>query len=131
MFAESGVADEILDAMEEPFAAWLRWRLGDGSYIGFVAEDEGAVVGGIGLRLMEWPPGPLHPSQDKRGYILNVFVEPKFRGRGIAGRLIQRAEEEFRRLGITYEVLHATEAGRRVYEKLGWVASPEMGRALG
>src|ERR1700731_3183292 len=127
MFAESGVPEATLSAMEQPFAAWLAWRLGDGSYMGFLAEEGAAVAGGIGLRLIEWPPGPLHPYEDRRGYILNVFVEPAFRGRGVATQLMLRAEEEFRRLGVTYEVLHATEAGRKVYEKLGWAATPEMG----
>jgi GNAT superfamily N-acetyltransferase len=131
MFAESGVAPATLDAMEGPFAIWLERQLADGSYFGFIAEENSAVVAGIGLRLIEWPPGPLHPATDQRGYILNVYVEPGFRGRGIATELMTRADEEFRRLGVVYEMLHATEMGRKVYERLGWTASPEMGKTLG
>jgi len=131
MFAENGVAAETLDFMGGPFAAWLGPRIEDGSYFGFVAEDDGAVVAGIGLRLTDWPPSPLHPTREVRGYILNVYVEPAFRGRGLARELMQRAEEEFRRRGVTYVTLHASAMGRPVYEKLGWAATTEMAKALG
>jgi GNAT superfamily N-acetyltransferase len=130
MFAEMGMETASLDAMREPFAAWLAPRLKDGRYFGFMAEDAGAVVAGIGLMLLDWPPGPNHPTSDVRGYILNVFVEPEFRGQGIARTLMQRAEEAFRARGVVYEMLHASAMGRPVYDGLGWTMTNEMGKAL-
>ena len=120
-----------LDAMREPFAAWLAPRLEDGRYFGFVAEDGGAVVAGIGLILLDWPPHFLHPESGVRGYILNVYVEAEYRGQGLAQELMQHAEEAFRERGVAFEVLHASQMGRPVYEKLGWAVMPEMGKALG
>lgn len=131
MFEEAGFAAATLDEMDGPFAAWLAPRLEDGRYFGFVAEDEGAVIAGIGLVLLDWPPHPLHPATMQRGYILNVFVEPAYHGRGLALELMLRAEEEFRTRGVTYAVLHASALGRPVYEKLGWAATAEMAKALG
>lgn len=130
MFAENSVSEETLDLMDDSFAAWLAPRLADGSYFGFVAEVDGVVVGGVGLRLIDWPPSPLHPTREMRGYILNVFVEQAYRGRGIARELMQRAEADFRARGVTYETLHASAMGRPVYEKLGWSATMELGKAL-
>ena len=130
MFAENGVDAASLDAMAAPFAAWLRERLEDGRYFGFMAEEDGAVIAGIGLFLLDWPPHYRHPESAQRGYILNVYVEPAYRGRGLAAELMERAEEEFRRRGVGFEVLHASEMGRPVYEKLGWSAMPEMGKVL-
>jgi len=131
MFAEMGFDIARLDAMREPFAGWLKPRLEDGRYFGFVAEDAGVVVAGIGLLLLDWPPGPNHPTSDVRGYILNVYVEPEFRRHGIARTLMQRAEEEFLARGVVYEMLHASTIGRPVYEGLGWTMTNEMGKALG
>ena len=37
---------------------------------------------------------------------------------------------EFARRGLTYAVLHATEAGRPLYEQLGWEPTAEMARRL-
>jgi GNAT superfamily N-acetyltransferase len=130
MFAENDVSSAALDAMAEPFASWLGPRLADGRYFGLMAEDSGAVVGGIGLILLDFPPHFLHPGSGMRGYILNVYVEPSHRGRGLAKELVLRGEEEFRRRGVVFEVLHASAMGRPVYESLGWMAMPEMGKAL-
>ena len=130
MFAENDVSSAALDAMAAPFAAWLRPRLADGRYFGVMAEESGAVVGGIGLTVLDFPPHWLHPENGERGYILNVYVELSYRGQGLAKELVLRAEEEFRRRGVVFEVLHASAMGRPVYEKLGWMAMPEMGKAL-
>jgi len=130
MFAENKVPLVDLDAMAEPFAAWLIPRLADGRYFGFVAEAGGRIVAGVGLMLLDWPPHSLHPESALRGYILNVYVEPKFRGAGLAKELMHRAEDEFRRRGVGFEVLHASAMGRALYEGLGWSAMPEMGKAL-
>jgi GNAT superfamily N-acetyltransferase len=131
MFADNGFAATTLDAMDGPFAAWLAPKLADGSYFGFVAEDAGAVVAGIGLVLVDWPPHPLHPLNDERGYILNVYVEPSHRGTGLAVELMRRSMEEFERRGVPYVTLHASGMGRPVYEKLGWSTTTEMAKALG
>ena|SRR5579859_284755 len=130
MFAENGADEAALEAMAAPFAGWVQQRLEDGRYFGFVAEDGGAVVAGIGLFVLDWPPHYLHPESAERGYILNVYVETAYRGRGLALELMTRAEEEFRRRGVQFEVLHASGMGRPVYEKLGWMAMPEMGKVL-
>jgi len=130
MFEEAGKGPAALDAMKAPFADWLMPRLEDGRYFGFVVEDDGAVIAGVGLMLLDWPPHPLHPESCTRGYVLNVFVEPAYRGRGIAVELMLAAEAEFRRRGVVYQVLHASELGRPVYERLGWEVSPEMGKAV-
>lgn len=80
MFRDAGRDDEELATMTEHFRPWLLPRLRDGSYFGFVLEDQGRPIAGIGLMLIAWPPHPLHPTQDRRGYVLNVYVEPDYAG---------------------------------------------------
>lgn len=122
MFRDAGRAQALLDAMAEPFRDWLEPRLADGRYFGFIAECDGQAVGGIGLMVLEWPPHPLHPTQDRRGYVLNVYVEPTHRGQGIARALMKAGEAEFQNRGIAFLVLHATEQGRPLYEAMAWTA---------
>lgn len=130
MFRDAGRSDDVLSPMTTHFREWVRPRLQDGSYFGFVMLDDGAPVAGIGLMLIEWPPHPEHPASDKRGYVLNVFVEPAYRKRGLARELMKLADEEFVRRGVGYAVLHATQKGRPLYQGLGWNGTTEMAKTL-
>ena len=130
MFREAGHPAGALAAMAEPFREWLSARLADRTYFGFVAEHAHQPAGAIGLMTIGWPPHPVHPLDDRRGYVLNVFVELGFRGRGIARNLLAEGEREFQRRGVTYLVLHSTKAGRPLYEHAGWRDTTEMGKAL-
>ncbi|OEC38662.1 GNAT family acetyltransferase [Pseudomonas sp. 1D4] len=131
MFLEAGGDPAALRVMTEHLCPWLRVRLEDGRYYGFMAMDEGSPAAGIGLMSIDWPPHPAHPTQDQRGYVLNVYVEPAYRRRGLATALMKLAEAEFARRGLGFAVLHATEVGRPVYQALGWAATREMTKTLG
>ncbi|MBA3762926.1 MAG: GNAT family N-acetyltransferase [Chthoniobacterales bacterium] len=60
------------------------------------------------------------------GTVLNVFTEPEWRRRGVAGLLMQRIINWSRDAGLDGLTLHAADAGRTLYEKLGFVATNEM-----
>jgi GNAT superfamily N-acetyltransferase len=62
--------------------------------------------------------------------VLNVYVEPSHRQRGIARTLMDRAEAEFRGRGLPYAILHATEMGRPLYAGRGWAPTTEMAKAV-
>jgi ribosomal protein S18 acetylase RimI-like enzyme len=125
-----GRSDESLRAMTASFRVWVEPRLGDGSYFGYIVEEDGAAVAGIGLMIIDWPPHPLHPNEDKRGYVLNVFVEPSHRKRGLAKMLTGLGEAEIARRGVSFAVLHATRMGRPLYEQAGWTRTAEMSKRV-
>ncbi|MGY4495433.1 GNAT family N-acetyltransferase [Pseudomonas sp. TE3610] len=131
MFLEAGGEPDALRVMTEHFRPWLQDRLDDGRYYGFVLCDADQAVASIGLMTIDWPPHPSHPTMDRRGYVLNVFVEPAYRRRGLASALMQIAEAEFAGRGITFAVLHATAVGKPVYEQIGWMGTSEMAKAFG
>jgi GNAT superfamily N-acetyltransferase len=130
MFRDAGRADAVLAAMAGPFRLWLAPRLADGRYFGWMAEHEGSPVAGLGMMSIDWPPHPSHPTQDARGYILNVYVEPEHRRHGLAKALMAKATDEAARRGLAHLVLHATEKGRPLYETLGWRRTTEMSLTL-
>jgi ribosomal protein S18 acetylase RimI-like enzyme len=112
---------------------YLRRALPSGEYLAWVAESAGAareVIGGAGVQLRTILPRPgaggagieLGPE----AIVLNVYVVPAWRRRGVAEALMRTllatlAERKVRRI-----VLHASDAGRRLYERLGFVATNEM-----
>lgn len=127
MFLDAGHTEaRLLDVMSERFEPWLRVRLSQGRYLGWLAVDEDRVAGGLGLLLLDWPPHPLDPWQAQRAYLLNMYVEPEYRRQGLGSRLIDAALMEVRRRKIRVTSLHATEAGRPLYASKGFKATNEM-----
>lgn len=126
MFREMGrCKDASLSTMSRNFAPWVEQRLASGIYLGWIAEVEGRPVASAGLFLMDWPPHYLDGGAT-RGYLLNVYVEPPYRGRGMAKALARIAMGECRQRNIQMLTLHASDAGRPVYESLGFIAGNEM-----
>lgn len=130
MFREAGWDMIAISAMAVPFREWLAPRLSDGRYFGFMVEEDGRTIAGIGLLELTWPPHPSHPQDDRRGYVLNLYVEPAYRKNGVARRLMLESQAELTRRGLSYAILHATANGRKLYEKLGWASTSEMAMPL-
>ena len=88
--------------------------------------DDGRPVASAGLLILDWPPHPLDPTSEHRGYLLNVYVEPEYRRRKLASHLIEMALAEARRRKIRVVALHSTEEGQRLYESNGFRQTNEM-----
>jgi GNAT superfamily N-acetyltransferase len=126
MFADAGMADESqLTQMVEHFLPWVRAKLEDGSYVGWLTEADGRLVAGAGLWVMEWPPHYLDP-EPRRAYLLNFYVAPEMRGRGLARALLALAVDEAKVRGIKVVTLHASKFGKPIYEQNGFAMSNEM-----
>ncbi len=127
MFVDAGRVDNrVLDVMDEHFKPWLLTMMESGKYVGWLALDGEQVIGGAGLLLLDWPPHPLDPTSGQRGYLLNVYVEPPYRRKHLASRLIELALAEARRRKIHVVSLHSTDAGRPLYESNGFRTTNEM-----
>jgi GNAT superfamily N-acetyltransferase len=127
MFAEIGHGDPaVMEAGKAQYTEWLRERLLNGRYQGWLMEcGSGEVVAGVGLWLLEWPGGvvDLVPF---RGYVFNVWTEPVHRRNGLSRQLMGMLLEASREQGILRVYLHASDAGRKLYELLGFSPSNEM-----
>ena len=117
--------DDRLQAMCVAFLPWVRDRIKRGRYSGWFAVEGGEVIAGLGMMLLDWPPHVLH-LEPNRACIFNVFTEPPYRRKGIARRLIETALDEAKRRGLTIVTLHASEDGRPLYARLGFVPTNEM-----
>jgi GNAT superfamily N-acetyltransferase len=61
-----------------------------------------------------------------RGNILNVYTCPQSRRKGLARKLTERAIEWCRANRVGTVILHASDAGRPLYQSMGFVPSNEM-----
>jgi GNAT superfamily N-acetyltransferase len=127
MFAEVGLgAADTLATMSHNFRPWVERMMAAGKYVGWVVEDDGQPVASAGFFELDWPPHPFDPACEARGYLLNFWVETSHRRRGLAKELVKLAVAESRRRGFRVTTLHASDAGRPVYESLGFRGSKEM-----
>lgn len=118
--------DDALDLMEQAAREYFEAAVAENSYRGFLAvDDHGEVIGGGGIVISAWP-GQFHQRSPRRAMILNMYVEREYRRRGIARALMESMiawcrENDFANVG-----LHASEAGRPLYEQLGFKPTNEM-----
>lgn len=131
---DSGSADEV--ARRSELAALLGPDLASGALIAWIAEAEGLAAGQSALRLTRYraengsrefafgeqrlAPGPAGRAAALEGELMNVYVRPEFRRRGVGAALVAAAIDEARALGLRRITLQGTEDSRRIYERAGF-----------
>ena len=90
------------------------------SHIAYLVFDGTRLVGSGGVSFFQVMPTYHNPS-GYRAYIMNMYTHPEYRRRGIALRTLDLLVEEARSRGITSISLEATDMGRPLYEKYGFV----------
>ena len=65
-------------------------------------------------------PGASRRSRPRRAWILNVYVRPDFRRRGIARAIMENLVQWCESQGFDCVCRHASNDGRPLYEKLGF-----------
>jgi GNAT superfamily N-acetyltransferase len=140
MFRDMGrIPVELVPALEEATLLYLREAVPIGEYFAWLAsphEDRSTIVAGAGVqvrRVLPFPPMESPVTRIARGrqaIVLNVYTEPAWRRRGIAKLLMDHVIAWARSGQLDGLVLHASDDGRALYEKLGFVQTNEM-RYLG
>jgi GNAT superfamily N-acetyltransferase len=134
MFREMGVLDAALYArLVDAARDYFTRALPTGEYYGWLAtplSSAATVVAGAGVQVRELMPRPDAPGTaliaGPQALVVNVYTEPSWRRRGLAELLMRHILGWARDRAIGSVVLHASADGRRLYEKLGFVATNEM-----
>lgn len=133
MFQDMGnVSGNAFEILRTKARTQLKEWIDDGDYVGWLAtpsDKPEMVIGGAGVQLQPILPRPLDVStigKGRQGTIVNVFTEPQWRRRGIAGLLIREIISWSRNEHLDRLALHASDEGRSIYQRLGFIASNEM-----
>jgi GNAT superfamily N-acetyltransferase len=97
-------------------------KLPTGEFLVWFAEYDGEIVGTGGLIFSHRPPTPSNTSA-LQAYVLNMYTVPNCRGRGIATMLLVHIIEYVKTTPAKRIILHASEMGQHIYEKLGFKSS--------
>lgn len=91
------------------------------SFIAFLAEKDGQAISTVYMAVAEMPANPAFIT-GKTATILNVFTYPEYRRKRIATKLLTMMINEAKAMNISYLELSATDSGKQLYEKLGFVS---------
>ena len=126
MFREIGGSDaDLVDHFELASRTYFQNALAAGTYHGIFAELHREVIAGGGIVIVDWPGSPLN-FEPKRAWILNVYVEPHARRRGLARIIMHTLIDWCKRNEFQSVALHPSEQGRALYENLGFRKTNEM-----
>ena len=132
MFREMGTECDYA-AMADACTRWYLEAVPAGIYRGWMVEEHGGgshagevtrVVGGGGLIVMPWSPGPFR-FDPRMAFVYNVYIHPPHRGRDLAKRLMHEMHAWCRSEGIERLALNASPAGQPLYTGLGYAVTPE------
>lgn len=115
-----GVAPDSFDAsFVAATRSFLAVGLQDGSALAWVVEVADEAVGSVVAIVSNRPPR-IDDLRTGQAHLLNLWIDPRFRRRGLGQRLLHVVEAEARRRGLRQLVLHTTDDGRTLYEAAGF-----------
>ncbi len=105
--------------------AYLERTLPLGRFHAWLGVAGDRVVASSGVVPFERPPVPGNPAGLEL-YILNMYTEPEWRGRGLARALFAEVMRFAREQGAGRVWLHTTDDGRPLYESEGFTSNPKV-----
>ena len=113
-----GSAD--MSEVESRSREYYKRAMSDGSHTAYLVFDGGQFIGAGGVSYYEVMPTYHNPS-GKKAYIMNMYVRPEYRRRGIAIRTLDMLVSDARERGVELISLEATDMGKPLYERYGFV----------
>ena len=121
LLAANGLPDDTdMRDIEEQSRSYYAKAIPDGTHTAFLVFDRDRFVGAGGISYYQVMP-TYHGPSGWKAYIMNMYVRPACRRRGIATHILELLVEDARRRGVRAIALEATDAGRPLYEKFGFV----------
>lgn len=117
----------LLDRVDAEFVVYMEREMAAMRVIGWVAQDT-ATGEWVGAIASEWTEMPTNPriGVELRSLLFGLYVKPEYRRRGVARSLVNEAVEAARMAGAGAVQLHASDAGRPLYESIGFARTSEM-----
>lgn len=115
---EEGAAEDLdlKPALKDYYAR----HLPDGTFVSWLATEDGRIVGTSGMSFVEKPPYYGCPS-GKIGLLSGMYTDPAYRRRGIARRLLSLVVDEAKKYGCGTVQITASDVGMLLYADFGFV----------
>lgn len=111
--------NDMSDVEKQSFYYYKK-ALSDDTHIAYLVYDGQRFIGAGGISFYQIMPTYHNPS-GKKAYIMNMYTAPEYRRKGIAYKTLDMLVNDARERGITSVSLEATDMGRPLYLKYGFV----------
>lgn len=119
--AANKLTDDVdMSAVEQESYAYYKRALKTGEHIAYLVYDQGTVIGAGGVSFYQVMP-TFHNPSGKKAYIMNMYTAPDYRRQGIAFRTLDLLITNAKAQGVVQIALEATDMGRPLYAKYGFV----------
>jgi len=115
--------DEGIDPscnIDEELSAFFKKWLQSEDFIQLIAEENGKLLSTAAVVYYDLPPSFTNKI-GVRGYVTNVYTAPEHRRKGLSKKLLTLLIEDAKSRGIKKLWLGASQLGRPLYEKLGFI----------
>lgn len=126
--AANKLSDDVdMSIVEQESYAYYKRAVETGEHMAYLVYDKETFIGAGGVSFYQVMP-TYHNSSGKKAYIMNMYTAPEYRRQGIAFHTLDLLVKAAKERGISQIVLEATDMGRPLYEKYGFVKmEDEMG----
>jgi len=115
--------EDKFNMLVESTVSKLTQELPKGICTAWVVENCGKVIASGGLTQVSMTASPM-VSNYIYAYLHSIYTDKDCRGRGCAKLILSKAEEFCRETGIQRVLLIASDAGRPIYESIGYKETP-------
>ena len=112
--------DVDMSLVEKESYEYYKSALETGEHIAYLVYDNGNFIGAGGVSFYQVMP-TYHNPTGKKAYIMNMYTASEYRRQGIAFHTLDLLVKDAREQGVSQITLEATEMGRSLYEKYGFV----------
>ena len=119
--AANKLSDNVdMSVVKEESYRYYRDALNNDTHVAYLVFDGNDFVGAGGISFFKVMP-TFHNPTGQKAYIMNMYTKPEYRRNGIAYKTLDLLVEEANRKGIFAISLEATDMGRPLYERYGFV----------
>lgn len=119
--AANKLSDDVdMSVVEMESRAYYKQVLEAAYHIAYLVYDNDKFIGAGGVSFYQVMP-TYHNSTGKKAYIMNMYTAPEYRRQGIAMHTLDLLVKDAKAQGVSQIALEATDMGRPLYEKYGFV----------
>ena len=112
--------DVDMSLVEKESYEYYKNTLETGEHIGYLVYDNETFIGAGGVSFYQVMP-TYHNPTGKKAYIMNMYTASEYRRQGIAFHTLDLLVKDAKKQGVSQIALEATDMGRPLYEKYGFV----------